>query len=150
MGSQFRRAISRLGDQVRKMGETLLLGSTLLFWNPQFNSLLYFAEQEVDVALIEVGIGGLLDTTNVITGSVSVITSVGAVIRRPWERREELQGKKQGGFLKWAVLLVNRSLCQKLHDKVLSKAGKGVEYRYMSMAKIFSRKQTSGLVTSPG
>ncbi len=28
-------------------------------------------------ALIEVGIGGLLDTTNVITGSVSVITSIG-------------------------------------------------------------------------
>ena len=40
-------------------------------------AFLYFAEQEVDVALIEVGIGGLLDTTNVITGSVSVITSIG-------------------------------------------------------------------------
>ena len=40
-------------------------------------AFLYFHEQEVDLALIEVGIGGLLDTTNVITGEVAVITSVG-------------------------------------------------------------------------
>ena len=40
-------------------------------------AFLYFHEQKVDLALIEVGIGGLLDTTNVITGEVAVITSVG-------------------------------------------------------------------------
>lgn len=39
--------------------------------------LLYFREQAVDLALIEVGIGGLLDTTNVVTGQVAVVTSVG-------------------------------------------------------------------------
>lgn len=36
----------------------------------------YFAEQEVDCAVVEVGLGGRLDATNVITPLVSVITSL--------------------------------------------------------------------------
>mgnify|MGYP002239039336 CR=1 FL=1 len=36
-----------------------------------------FKEQGVDVVLLEVGIGGLLDTTNVVTGEIAVITSIG-------------------------------------------------------------------------
>jgi dihydrofolate synthase / folylpolyglutamate synthase len=38
---------------------------------------LYFAEQEVDIAVVEVGLGGRLDSTNVIAPEVSVITSIG-------------------------------------------------------------------------
>ncbi|MBM7706681.1 dihydrofolate synthase/folylpolyglutamate synthase [Chryseomicrobium aureum] len=37
---------------------------------------MHFAEQQVDVALIETGIGGLRDSTNVITPLISVITTV--------------------------------------------------------------------------
>ena len=37
---------------------------------------LYFARQEVDIAVVEVGLGGRLDATNVITPLVSVITSL--------------------------------------------------------------------------
>lgn len=37
---------------------------------------LYFAEQHVDVAVIEVGLGGRLDATNIITPRVSVISSL--------------------------------------------------------------------------
>ncbi len=37
---------------------------------------LYFARQNVDAAVIEVGLGGRLDATNVITPRVSVITSL--------------------------------------------------------------------------
>lgn len=37
----------------------------------------YFAEQNVDVAVIEVGLGGRLDSTNVITPLLSVITNIG-------------------------------------------------------------------------
>jgi len=40
-------------------------------------SFLYFAEVKPDVALIEVGLGGLLDATNVIHPLVSVITTIG-------------------------------------------------------------------------
>ncbi|MFH6624401.1 bifunctional folylpolyglutamate synthase/dihydrofolate synthase [Streptococcus suis] len=38
---------------------------------------LYFQDQQLDVALVEVGIGGLLDTTNVVAPALSVITSIG-------------------------------------------------------------------------
>ena len=38
---------------------------------------LHFKEQAVDIAVVEVGIGGLLDTTNVLLPEVSVITSIG-------------------------------------------------------------------------
>lgn len=36
----------------------------------------YFAEQQVDLAVIEVGLGGRLDATNVLTPALSVITNV--------------------------------------------------------------------------
>ncbi len=36
----------------------------------------YFAEQEIDIAVIEVGLGGRLDCTNIITPILSVITNI--------------------------------------------------------------------------
>jgi dihydrofolate synthase/folylpolyglutamate synthase len=36
----------------------------------------YFAEQKVDVAVIEVGLGGRLDCTNIITPDISIITNI--------------------------------------------------------------------------
>ena len=39
-------------------------------------ALLWFAEQNVDIAILEVGMGGRLDATNVITPLVSIITNV--------------------------------------------------------------------------
>ncbi|MGQ1888946.1 bifunctional folylpolyglutamate synthase/dihydrofolate synthase [Thermophagus sp. OGC60D27] len=37
----------------------------------------YFAREEVDVAVVEVGLGGRLDSTNIITPDLSVITNIG-------------------------------------------------------------------------
>lgn len=37
----------------------------------------YFAKEKVDIAIIEVGMGGRLDATNIITPLVSVITNIG-------------------------------------------------------------------------
>ncbi len=37
----------------------------------------YFAKQDVDIAIIEVGLGGRLDSTNIITPLLSVITNIG-------------------------------------------------------------------------
>ena len=36
----------------------------------------YFAEQDVDIAIIEVGLGGRLDSTNIITPLLSIITNI--------------------------------------------------------------------------
>ena len=40
-------------------------------------AFVYFSKKKVAVALLEVGIGGLLDTTNIVTSIISVITSIG-------------------------------------------------------------------------
>src|SRR3984957_8236108 len=37
----------------------------------------YFADQQVDIAIVEVGLGGRLDSTNIITPELSVITNIG-------------------------------------------------------------------------
>ena len=37
----------------------------------------YFAEKKVDIAVIEVGLGGRFDSTNIITPEISVITNIG-------------------------------------------------------------------------
>lgn len=37
----------------------------------------YFAKQQVEVAVIEVGLGGRLDSTNIITPELSIITNIG-------------------------------------------------------------------------
>ena len=47
---------------------TFEISTALAFW--------YFARQKVDVAVIEVGLGGRLDATNIITPQVSVITAL--------------------------------------------------------------------------
>ena len=41
----------------------------LAFW--------YFAQQQVDIAVVEVGLGGRLDSTNILTPLLSVITNIG-------------------------------------------------------------------------
>jgi dihydrofolate synthase/folylpolyglutamate synthase len=40
-------------------------------------SFLFFARQQVDIAVVEVGLGGRLDTTNVLTPQVAVLTPIG-------------------------------------------------------------------------
>ncbi|MCC6448284.1 MAG: bifunctional folylpolyglutamate synthase/dihydrofolate synthase [Chitinophagaceae bacterium] len=36
----------------------------------------YFAKQNIDIAIVEVGLGGLLDSTNLITPEISIITNI--------------------------------------------------------------------------
>ncbi|MFI3068897.1 bifunctional folylpolyglutamate synthase/dihydrofolate synthase [Streptococcus suis] len=72
---------------------------------------LYFQDQQLDVALVEVGIGGLLDTTNVVSPALSVITSIGM-------DHQDLLGSTLGeiaeqkaGIIKESVPVVLGPLC---------------------------------------
>lgn len=59
-----------------------LVGEGELPWHPSFFEMLtamafeYFARRKVDIAVLEVGMGGRLDATNVIEPRVSVITDI--------------------------------------------------------------------------
>jgi dihydrofolate synthase/folylpolyglutamate synthase len=59
--------------------------------------LLYFARERVDLAVLEVGMGGRLDATNAVTGILSVITPVSLDhCRYLGETIREIAGEKAG------------------------------------------------------
>lgn len=62
--------VAHLDQELPTGGPTEFEIDTALMW-------LYFAQQKVDVAVVEVGVGGSLDSTNIIKPVVSVIVSIG-------------------------------------------------------------------------
>ena len=92
---------TRIANQVKEMEKTLLETHDQLSFFELLTliALLYFKEQDVDLVLLEVGIGGLLDTTNVVTGEIAVITSIGLDHQETLgESLEEIAGQKAGIF----------------------------------------------------
>lgn len=87
-----------------------------LFQDPTFfevTTLLaldYFAEKEVDIAIIEAGLGGRLDATNIITPLVSIITSIG-LDHAPilGSTLEEIAREKSGIIKKGSPVVIGRS-----------------------------------------
>ena len=71
----------------------------------------WFADQKVDVAVIEVGLGGRLDSTNVITPDLSIVTSIAldhcALLGNTLA---EIAGEKAGIFKKDVPALVGEYL----------------------------------------
>ena len=91
----------RLAEQVKEMEKTLLETHDQLSFFELLTliAFLYFREQEVDLVLLEVGIGGLLDTTNVVTGEIAVITSIGLDHQETLgDSLEEIAEQKAGIF----------------------------------------------------
>jgi len=68
-------------ERVEAVAQQLVADGSLP-WHPSFFEMLtamaflYFAEQKVDIAALEVGMGGRLDATNVVEPVVSVITDI--------------------------------------------------------------------------
>ena len=74
----FADLVSRVGREAEAIGRQKNdLGEATFFEIMTAMAFLHFAEQAVDVAIVEVGMGGRLDATNVITPEVSVITKIG-------------------------------------------------------------------------
>ena len=92
----------RIADQVKEMELKLLETHDQLSFFELLTliALLYFKEQEVDLVLLEVGIGGLLDTTNVVTGEIAVITSIGLDHQETLGNSLELIAEQKAGIFK--------------------------------------------------
>lgn len=63
-------------------------------------AFLYFFREKVDIALLEVGLGGRLDATNIVTPIVSVITNVSRDHRQYLGNRIEAIAREKGGIIK--------------------------------------------------
>ena len=91
----------RIANQVKEMEKILLETHDQLSFFELLTliALLYFKEKGVDLVLLEVGIGGLLDTTNVVTGEIAVITSIGLDHQETLgDSLEEIAEQKAGIF----------------------------------------------------
>jgi dihydrofolate synthase/folylpolyglutamate synthase len=66
----------------------------------------YFAEQKVDIAILEVGMGGRLDSTNVVTPEVSLITSIGLDHQQFLGDTIEKIAAEKGGIIKPGIPVV--------------------------------------------
>ncbi len=64
------RITQNMKSEIDRLKCTFFEATTLL-------ALEYFAENHVDVAIVETGLGGRLDATNIISPVISVITSIG-------------------------------------------------------------------------
>lgn len=62
--------VAEWADTIERLGATFFEATTAL-------ALLHFAECRVDAAVIETGLGGRLDSTNVITPLAAVVTTIG-------------------------------------------------------------------------
>jgi len=73
--AHFTEIMGRVGEAVEALPKKL--GEPTFFEIITALGLLYFAEQAVDAAVIEVGLGGKLDSTNIITPEVAAVTAIG-------------------------------------------------------------------------
>ncbi|WP_373879847.1 folylpolyglutamate synthase/dihydrofolate synthase family protein [Levilactobacillus brevis] len=70
MTQQVQPVVAQLDQELAENGPTEFEIDTALMF-------CYFAQHPVDMVIVEVGLGGLYDSTNIITPAVSVITTIG-------------------------------------------------------------------------
>jgi len=92
----------------------------------------YFAESKVDVAVIEVGLGGRLDSTNVITPVLSVITNIGHDhMDLLGNTLEKIAGEK-AGIIKRNIPVVISETQPDTQNVFISKAGESDSVIYFA------------------
>ncbi len=85
-------------------------------------AFLYFAEESVDVAVIEVGMGGRLDATNVLSPDVSVITEIAYDHQEHLGKRLQQIAQEKAGIIKEQTPLVSGVTNVKLRKFLQRKA----------------------------
>lgn len=88
----------------------------------------YFAQQKVDIAIMEVGLGGRLDSTNIITPELGIITNIGLDhTNLLGETIAKIAGEKAGIIKKNVPIIIGKT--QKETEKVFRKTAsdKGAE-----------------------
>ena len=93
--------MARIRENAEKLGEmpTYFEAGTVLAFQ-------YFAEQELDFAVVEVGMGGRLDATNVILPEVSVVTTISLEHTAHLGKDVQSIAREKGGIIKEGKPLV--------------------------------------------
>ncbi|MCL5128958.1 folylpolyglutamate synthase/dihydrofolate synthase family protein [Algibacter sp. L4_22] len=111
----FRERIKINGEEVSKEFVTGFIERNKLFFEANQLSFFemtvgmafeYFSQEKVDIAVIEVGLGGRLDSTNIISPEVSVITNIGLDHTQFLGNTLELIAFEKGGIIKTKIPVV--------------------------------------------
>ncbi len=97
--------LARLISNVRAAAERTRLSPTFFEFTTAA-AFLHFARQCVDIAVVEVGMGGRLDATNVITPLVSIITNIGLDHTQWLGATRRAIAREKAGIIKPGVPLV--------------------------------------------
>jgi dihydrofolate synthase/folylpolyglutamate synthase len=100
-GSEFGSHSSEAGDRKSEVGGPTYFEITTAM------AFLHFAERKTDIAVIEVGLGGRLDSTNVVTPLVSVITSISFDHMKQLGSTLDAIAREKAGIIKRGVPVVS-------------------------------------------
>ena len=111
---------------------------------------LYFAEQAVDVALIEVGLGGRLDSTNVIVPVLSIITEIQLDHTRILGPDLASIAREKAGIMKPGVPVITREQDESIEPVLIGAAEKvGTSIRFVNREIEFSNRFCSTAELGP-
>jgi dihydrofolate synthase/folylpolyglutamate synthase len=103
----FCRLLTRLRDKIEELiDEKRLLNPPTYFEHLCCLAFLYFAEEKLDIAVLEVGMGGRFDATNVVTPLVSVITTISAEHQKFLGRTLSQIAYEKAGIIKPGIPVV--------------------------------------------
>ena len=91
----------------------------------------YFSKKKIDIGVIEVGMGGRLDATNVIRPLVSVITSISMDHREFLGNTIESIAKEKAGIIKKGVPVVSSLQVKPALEIIAMKASEGASPLYI-------------------
>ncbi len=105
----------------------------------------YFAKEKVDIAIIEVGMGGRLDATNIITPLVSVITNIGLDHTQFLGNTLEAIAYEKAGIIKPKIPVVIGEYTTETKPVFLAKAKENNSEIYFA-SKLISQNYPSDLI----
>lgn len=95
----------------------------------------HFAAHKVDVAVIETGLGGRLDATNIIRPELSVITNVALDHQNILGDTVELIAKEKAGIIKTSVPVVFGPTCEKVLSVLKAEAQNKTSSYFLAQLK---------------
>ncbi|MFQ6088901.1 MAG: bifunctional folylpolyglutamate synthase/dihydrofolate synthase [Candidatus Methanofastidiosia archaeon] len=136
------RLVEEILDASKKMEEKGLQNATF-FEVLTAMGFTYFSDEKVDYAVVEVGMGGRLDATNVVTPLVSVITNVALDHQKHLGNCVRMIAREKAGIVKGAPLV---TACNGISLDILRKFCKEKKSKLFVVSKdIFFEKLESNL-----
>lgn len=106
--------MNRLQPEIQSTGASYFESLTAL-------AFYYFAQQKIDVAVLETGLGGRLDATNVVLPELAVITEIGHEHTQILGKRLDQIAKEKAGIMKTGVPCVagtRKSVVRKVFSEI--------------------------------